>query len=53
MLHLNDLIQIHTKRTLGALNAQPQRYEELQTWLQMILVLSSWFMALYAVRVTA
>lgn len=49
MLHLNDLIQIHTKRTLGALNAQPQRYEELQ----MILVLSGWFMALYSVRVSA
>lgn len=53
LVHLSDIIKIHTDRTKGALLAKPDRYEELRTWLMMILVLSSWFMALHNERISA
>lgn len=52
LVHLSDMIKLHTGRTSGVLNARPDRYEELRTWLRMILVLSSWFMALHPAGVT-
>lgn len=53
LVHLSALIKLHVDRTNGALLARPDRYDELRTWLRMILVLSSWFMALHSERVSA
>lgn len=53
LVSLSRLIKLHTDRTNGALLAQPQRYDELRQWLRMILVLSTWFMALHNARVEA
>lgn len=50
-VHLSDLVKLHTDRVSGVLNARPDRRDELRTWLKMILVLSSWFMALHNERV--
>lgn len=47
LVHLSDMVKLHTNRVNGALLAKPERYAELRTWLRMILVLSSWFMALH------
>lgn len=52
-LHLSNLVKLHTDRVVGTLNAHPERRVELTLWLRMILVLSSWFMALHNERVGA
>jgi len=53
LLYLNDLIQLHTKRVVVAITAQPKRLDELRPWLLMIATLTRWFVALYGVRVTS
>lgn len=49
-IHLSKIATIHLKRMHGVLNAQPHRRQELQPYLQMILVLAAWNRAFIAAR---